>query len=138
MNIPPIAAAKPRFVKLVAWGALMAFETLSQISLKFAGRVTGEFDFSADAFRHALATPWLWTAIGCYVGAFLAWMTILRSSKLSAAFTTTALVFVAVMTSSWLIFDEHIGWLQLLGSAIIVGAILMLGDEHGGDANATP
>jgi len=125
MSLPRASAHK-----LIAWTALLLFETVCQVSLKLAGRATGAFDFSAAAFRHALATPWLWLAIGCYVGAFLAWMTILRESTLSAAFTTSALVFVAVMMSSWLIFGEHIGWLQLLGSTIIVGGILLLGTDE--------
>jgi drug/metabolite transporter (DMT)-like permease len=126
-----MSAATPRRSAkiLFAWAALLAFETLCQISLKLAGRATGAFDFSASAFRHGLATPWLWVAIGCYVGAFLAWMTILRKSTLSAAFTTSALVFVAVMLASWLIFGEHIAWLQLLGAAIIVGGILAIGAD---------
>lgn len=122
----------PPLRKLLAWGILLVLETLCQISLKLAGRATGAFDFSAGAFRHALATPWLWVAIGCYVGAFLAWMTILRESTLSAAFTTSALVFVAVMCSSYLVFGEYIGWLQLLGSVIIVAGILMLGADDAG------
>ena len=120
-----MSAALPRrsTTTLVAWAALLGFETLCQISLKLAGRATGAFDFSAAAFRLGLATPWLWVAIGCYVGAFLAWMTILRKSTLSAAFTTSALVFVAVMLASWLVFGEYIGWLQLLGAAIIVDGV---------------
>ena len=116
--------------KLLVWGVLLVLETLCQISLKLAGRHTGAFDFSQAAFARALSTPWLWVAIGCYVGAFLAWMTILRQSTLSAAFTTSALVFIAVMMSSWLVFGEHIGWLQLLGSAVIVGGILLLGADE--------
>jgi len=116
--------------KLLAWGVLLVFETVCQISLKLAGRATGAFDFSAAAFRHALGTPWLYVAIVCYVGAFLAWMTILRKSTLSAAFTTSALVFVAVMLSSWLVFGEHVGALQLVGSMVIVAGILMLGADE--------
>src|SRR5450755_3673404 len=108
----------------LAWGALLGFETLCQISLKFAGRQTGAFDFSLAALQRALATPWLWVAIACYVGAFLAWMTILRKSTLSAAFTISAIVLVAVMLASWLVFGEHLSWLQLLGAAIIVAGIL--------------
>jgi len=129
MNPGASAAAR----KLFAWGVLLVLETLCQISLKLAGRYTGAFDFSVGAFARALSTPWLWVAIGCYIGAFLAWMTILRQSTLSAAFTTSALVFVAVMLSSWLVFGEHIGWLQLLGSAIIVGGILLLGADDAPD-----
>lgn len=117
----------------IAWGLLLAFETLCQIALKTAGLENAGFDFSLDAFRQAIATPWLWVAIGCYVGAFLVWMTILRRSTLSAAFATSAIVFLAVMLASWWVFGEHIGGMQLLGSAIIVSGILMLGAD---DANA--
>ena len=117
--------------RLAAWGLLLVFETVCQVSLKLAGGVTGAFDFSPHAFARALSVPWLYLAIVCYVGAFLAWMTILRQTALSAAFTTSALVFVAVMLSSSLIFGEHIGALQLVGSAIIVGGILLLGTDDG-------
>jgi len=103
-------------VSWLAWCLLLGFETLCQIALKSAGLANAEFDFSTPAFRHAIATPWLWVAIGCYVGAFLAWMTILRKSTLSAAFATSALVFVAVMFAAWWVFGEHIGAMQLLGA----------------------
>ena len=126
MNTP---LSRRRAKTLLAWALLLGFETLCQISLKLAGRSTGAFDFSAVAFHRALATPWLWVAIGCYIGAFLAWMTILRKSTLSAAFTTSAIVFVSVMLSSYLMFGEHIGGLQLLGTAVIVAGILMIGDD---------
>ena len=113
----------------IAWAALLGCETLCQISLKYAGLANADFDFSRAAFTHAIATPPLWVAIACYIGAFVAWMTILRKSTLSAAFATSAIVFVAVMFASWSVFGEHIGMLQLLGAAIIVGGILLLGAD---------
>ena len=88
-----------------------------------------DFDFSPQAFSHAIVTPALWIGIGCYVGAFAAWMTILRKSTLSAAFAMSAIVFVAVMFASWWVFGEHIGGMQLLGAAVIVAGILMLGAD---------
>ena len=121
-----------------AWCLLLGFETLCQISLKLAGRATGAFDFSIGAFRHALSTPWLWVAIGCYVGAFLAWMTILRKSTLSAAFTISAIVLVAVMLASYLVFGEHLSWQQLLGATIIVAGILAIGDDDASAIDRTP
>ncbi len=112
-----------------AWLMLLGFETLCQISLKSAGLDNPDFDFSLAAFTHTLATPWTWVAIACYIGAFGVWMTILRKSTLSAAFTTSAIVFVAVMFASWLVFGERIGFWQLVGCAIIVGGILALGAD---------
>jgi multidrug transporter EmrE-like cation transporter len=122
-----------RYGAWIAWSLLLGFETLCQISLKTAGLANPNFDFTPAAFGHALATPWLWVAIGCYIGAFGAWMTILRKSTLSAAFATSAIVFVAVMLASYLMFGEHIGAAQLIGSAIIVGGILMLGTDDADD-----
>ena len=118
-----------------AWLLLLVFETISQVSLKKAGLSVGAFDFSPDDFRRAITTPWLWSAIGCYIGAFLSWITILRKSTLSSAFATSAIVFVAVMVSSWVIFGEKVGVLQILGSCVILIGILMLGaDEAATDA----
>ena len=118
-----------------AWLMLLVFETICQVSLKKAGLSVGEFHFSGNDFHRAITTPWLWSAIGCYVGAFLSWITILRKSTLSAAFATSAIVFVAVMVSSWLIFGEKVGAMQIVGSCVILIGILMLGaDEAGTDA----
>ncbi|HEX6612436.1 MAG TPA: EamA family transporter [Rhodanobacteraceae bacterium] len=115
---------------LVAWLALLALETLCQISLKFAGSAVGAFDLTRASVVAALSTPWLWVAIGCYLGAFLAWMAILSKSTLSAAYATSAIVFVSVMIASTVLFGEPVHWEKALGSAIIVGGILMMGGER--------
>jgi drug/metabolite transporter (DMT)-like permease len=118
---------RPRKLLILAWIALVAVEILTQLSLKFAGKATGGFDFSAHAFGLALGSGWLWTAIASYCGCFVVWMLILRHSDLSRAFPTSAIVFVAVMLASGLVLHEPIGGMQLLGAAIIVAGILQLG-----------
>jgi drug/metabolite transporter (DMT)-like permease len=123
---------------LVAWATLLGCETLSQISLKFAGRRTGAFDFTLSAFQSALGSGWLWMAITCYIGAFLAWMTILRKSRLSAAFANSAVIFILVMLASWLIFGERIGGIQLLGAGIIMAGILLIGSDDASAAISPP
>ena len=122
----------------LAWLLLLGFETVCQISLKKAGLDVGAFDFSRAAFARALAQPWLWSAIGCYIGAFLSWITILRRSTLSAAFATSAIVFVAVMAASWMVFGEHVGAMQIAGSLIILAGILMLGADEAAQAPDAP
>lgn len=122
----------------IAWLLLLGFETLCQISLKKAGLDVGAFDFSRAAFASALAQPWLWSAIGCYVGAFLSWITILRKSTLSAAFATSAIVFVAVMAASWVMFGERVGPAQIAGSLIILAGILMLGADEASRPSEAP
>src|SRR5262249_49946428 len=69
-----------------SWIVLLALGALCQIAIKYAGLETGPFDFSPHAFAAAAASPWLWAAVLCYVGEFVAWMVILRHSSLSSAF----------------------------------------------------
>lgn len=126
----PARAQRPLLPLLLAWLALLLLETLCQISLKLAGEATGAFALERASVLRALSTPWLWVAIGCYVGVFLAWMTILEKSPLSAAFPTSAIVFVSVMIASWIVFREPVHWEKALGSAIIVAGILLLGGER--------
>ena len=119
-----------RAVALSSWIILLALGALCQIALKYAGLDTGPFDFSPHAFAAAAGSLWLWTAVGCYVGEFLAWMVILRHSSLSSAFPTGAIVLILLMIASKFLFDEPVGWLKALGSAMIVAGVLLLGPDH--------
>ncbi|HEU0277016.1 MAG TPA: EamA family transporter [Rhodanobacteraceae bacterium] len=110
---------------------LLIIETLGQVALKMAGRAVGAFELNAASIHLAVATPWLWIALGCYCGGFAAWMVILEKSSLSIAFPTSAIVFVTVMLASWAIFGEAMGWEKILGSVVIVAGILLLGGESG-------
>jgi len=119
-----------RAVVIATWAVLLALGALCQIALKYAGIDTGPFDFSAQAFMTAAASAWLWVAVGCYVGEFLAWMAILRHSSLSSAFPTGAIVLIVLMIASRWLFDEPLGWSKLIGSAMIVAGVLMLGPDQ--------
>jgi drug/metabolite transporter (DMT)-like permease len=67
--------------------------------------------------------------LACYLGAFAVWMGILEKTALSTAFPITAITFVTVMIASWAILGEPMGRDKLLGSAIIVAGILLLGGD---------
>lgn len=120
----------------VAWTILLAIETLGQVSLKTAGIQTGVFELDRPSIFAAMSTPWLWVGLACYLGQFVVWMTILEKSTLSVAFSTSAIVFVAIMIASWAVFGDTMGWEKILGSAIIVAGILLLGGDS--DAPSTP
>ena len=122
--------AYPRATVLSSWIVLLGLGALCQIALKYAGLQTGPFDFTPRAFTAAAASPWLWTAIACYVGEFLAWMVILRHASLSSAFPTGAIVLIVLLIASRWLFDEPLGWLKLTGSAMIVAGVLLLGPDH--------
>jgi drug/metabolite transporter (DMT)-like permease len=119
-----------RATVLASWIVLLAFGALCQIAMKYAGIDNGEFDFTPRAFVLAASSPWLWTAIACYLGEFAAWMVILRHSSLSSAFPTGAIVLVVVLAASHVLFDEPLGWPKIVGSAMIVAGVLLLGPDH--------
>ena len=119
---------------LLAWVLLLAVETLGQVSLKFAGTHVGALEPNRHSILIALSTPWLWLGLACYLGQFVIWMRILEKSRLSSAFPTSAIAFVAIMIASWAVFGDPMGWEKIVGSAIIVAGILLLG----GDAHSAP
>jgi drug/metabolite transporter (DMT)-like permease len=114
---------------VTAWVMLLVIETLGQIALKTAGGRIGPFELDWSSIRLALQTPWLWLGLACYLGQFVVWMVILEKSALSAAFPTSAIVFVAVMIASRVVFGDALGWEKVLGSVIIVTGILLLGSD---------
>jgi drug/metabolite transporter (DMT)-like permease len=124
------ALSRSKTAVLASWIVVLALGALCQIALKYAGLETGPFDFSARAFAAAASSAWLWIAVACYIGEFVAWMVILRDSSLSSAFPTGAIVLVVLLVASRFLFDEPVGWLKLAGSAMIVGGVLLLGPDH--------
>lgn len=115
---------------VTAWVILLVIETLGQIALKTAGGRIGPFELDRASILLALQTPWLWLGLACYLGQFVVWMVILEKSALSAAFPTSAIVFVAVMIASRVVFGDPMGWEKVLGSVIIVTGILLLGGDE--------
>ena len=123
------SAAPPRGATIAAWCVFLACAALSQIAFKYAARQTGEFELSVHWFALAATSAWLWVSVASHIGEFLLWMTILSKSALSSAFATTALLFVVIMLASWLLFAEPLTWNKLLGSAVILAGILLLGSD---------
>ncbi|HEU0277834.1 MAG TPA: EamA family transporter [Rhodanobacteraceae bacterium] len=133
------AAARRRLtVLIVAWVLLVAIETLGQVAIKLAGTADRGFDLDRESILIAVSTPWLWVGLACYLGAFAVWMNILEKSTLSAAFLTSAIVQVTVMFASWAVLNEPMGWVKVLGAAIIVAGILLLGGDAGPATPAPP
>ncbi|MGV8918648.1 MAG: transporter [Pseudomonas sp.] len=119
---------------IALWVLLIAFESGAQISLKVGGDGLSAIAFGVDWIRAALSSVAVMVAVGCYIGSFLTWMLILRTSKLSLAFPLSSLVFVVVLLSSWLGLGESISPLHWLGVCVIIFGIVLLAD--GKDATA--
>ncbi|ALN74976.1 MULTISPECIES: multidrug efflux SMR transporter [unclassified Aureimonas] len=134
MSATPHAASEARPSRLLrqflAWGALILFETLAQVALKEAGEGLSGVAFGRPWLAAALHEPWVLAAACGYIGAFLAWMTILDRMPLSRGFPMSSLVTVAIIAASVLVFGETLDGWRLAGIALILSGLALMGNEE--------
>lgn len=111
---------------LFGFGLLLLFDTSAQVCLKLAAEAAAPFVLDAHWVGRALQTPWLYAAIGSYLGAFFSWMGLLERAPVGPAFAASHLDVVSVLVISAILFREPIGMPQLIGSACICFGILFL------------
>ena len=73
-----------------------------------------------------MSSPWVYCAIACYIGAFVTWMTLLEHAPIGPAFAASHLEVVSVLALSVVVFGEHVGAPQLIGSVLIIAGIVCL------------
>ncbi|MFA6231328.1 MAG: EamA family transporter [Rhodanobacter sp.] len=116
---------------------LMAFDTLSQISFKYAGDSALPVEASIGWLVRVFSQPWVYGAVVGYVGAFFTWMALLKHAPIGPAFAASHLEVVSVMLLSIWLFDEHLTLPRVLGAIAIVAGIVCLGlaenREHVGE-----
>jgi drug/metabolite transporter (DMT)-like permease len=118
----------------IGFGALLAFDSWTQVAFKLASRQTGEFLFEMHWLRAAALSPWILGAVGGYIGAFITWMTLLKHAPVGPAFAASHLEVVVVLIISVLLFGEHLSPGQIAGAVCIVGGIVLLSlseSKHG-------
>jgi drug/metabolite transporter (DMT)-like permease len=111
---------------LVGFLILMAFDTVAQVCFKLTANHAMPPEADLGWILRVLSTPWVYAAIGCYIGAFLTWMTLLEHAPIGPAFAASHLEVISVMAASAWIFGEHLDAAKLLGSALIIAGIVCL------------
>jgi multidrug transporter EmrE-like cation transporter len=109
----------------IFWGMLLAFDVAIQVTMKFAGDQLRPIPLGFDWVAAALSSPMVWIALVGYMATFVLWLAILHSSPLSAAFPTTALVYVLVPLAGWLYLGEDVMLGQAVGIALIIAGVLL-------------
>lgn len=110
---------------------LVAFDTMTQLSFKLAGMHAFPPGANLDWIVRLAVEPWVYIAVGGYIGAFFTWMRLLERAPIGPAFAASHLEVVSVMLLSVWLFDERIGIVQAIGAlAIVLGiACLALGER---------
>ena len=124
---------------------LMAFDTLAQLSFKKAGDSALPLEFTPSWLWRVFGQPWIYGAFVGYIGAFFTWMSLLKRAPIGPAFAASHLEIISVLALSHYLFNEQIGWPQIVGCLFIIAGIVCLAlsetqepdDEHpSGSASA--
>jgi drug/metabolite transporter (DMT)-like permease len=111
---------------LVGFGALMVFDTATQVAFKLASIAAGPFHPGLDWALAVVHSPWIWGAVVGYLGSFVAWMTVLKHAPVGPAFAASHSAIVLVLGLSVLFFGEHLSLMQIVGAALIILGVVFL------------
>lgn len=117
---------KKRFY-LFGFLLLMAFDTLTQISFKFAGDHALPVEANTAWLLRIFAHPWVYGSVAGYIGAFFTYMSLLKHAPIGPAFAASHLEVVSVMLLSVWLFNEPLTLPRVLGAATIIAGIVCLG-----------
>lgn len=116
---------------LIGFAVLMAFDTLTQVSLKLATANAGGFSPTLAWVSTVVLEGWFFAALIGYLGAFVTWMTLLKHAPMGPAFAASHLEVVAVLIISVVYFGERLTLLQSTGALMIVLGIVCLAMSEG-------
>ena len=117
-----------RRTTLLLWSTLLLLDVAIQVLMKLAGDALEPRAFGTDWLLAALSNPLVWASAIGYAATFVLWLSILRSSTLSAAFPLTALTYVLVPLSGYAFLGEAIHANQALGIGLIIAGLLIQRD----------
>ena len=77
--------------------------------------------------RGLITEPWLWTAFVAAGALVVAYILALRNLQLEVAYATvTSLALVGVSAASFVMFDERIAVLKIVGIALVIAGIVAM------------
>lgn len=123
---------------LIGFLVLMAFDTLAQLSFKMAGDSALPLEMSSAWLMRVFGQPWIYGAFVGYIGAFFTWMSLLKRAPIGPAFAASHLEIISVLALSHYLFNEQIGWPQVVGGLFIVAGIVCLAISETEESNDEP
>jgi drug/metabolite transporter (DMT)-like permease len=126
---------KRRDFYIIGFSALMLFDTLTQVSFKLSSSHAGIFIPELSWLLTVFMNPWVYGAVVGYLGAFVAWMTLLKHAPVGPSFAASHLDVVTVLIISVMYLGEKLTAVQVLGALFIIAGIvfLSLSKENKGD-----
>lgn len=117
---------KSRRFYVIGFLVLMCFDTLTQISIKYASNFALPMEFDLAWFSRVLKSVWIYLAFAGYLGSFAAWMTLLRHAPVGPSFAASHLEIISVTLLSVWLFKEPLTLYKTIGGVLILLGILCL------------
>lgn len=111
---------------IIGFIILMSFDTLAQISFKFASIHAMPLTYDMAWLIRILSHYWIYGAIIGYIGAFFTWMTLLKHAPVGPAFAASHLELISVTLLSIWLFNEPLTFAKVLGATLILIGVLFL------------
>lgn len=115
---------------IIGFIILMSFDTLAQISFKFASIHAMPLTQDMAWLIRILSHYWIYGAIIGYIGAFFTWMTLLKHAPVGPAFAASHLELISVTLLSIWLFNEPLTFAKVLGATLILIGVLFLAKDE--------
>ena len=106
--------------------AAVVLGVVGQVSLKKGMLLSGSAGLTLGLLK-VIFTPYIFLGLVLYAVAMLLWLSILSRVELSYAYPMLSLSYVFIVLASWLIFDENLSLLRLMGVFFICLGVIMVG-----------
>lgn len=119
-----------RLFYIVGFIVLMSFDTLAQISFKYASIHAMPLTYDIAWLSRILTHYWIYGAILGYIGAFFTWMTLLKHAPVGPAFAASHLELISVTILSIWLFNEPLTLSKVIGAILILAGVLFLAKDE--------
>jgi len=106
---------------------LMVLDTMGQTGFKLAADEAGAATLDWQWLSALSRVPWLYVAVGAYIGAFFVWMTLLEHAPIGVAFAASHVDIVSVLVVSVVFFGESLSSTQVIGGCLVLAGLAVLG-----------
>jgi drug/metabolite transporter (DMT)-like permease len=115
-----------RYFYIVGFCILLSFDTLAQISFKYASIHALPITFDIPWLIRIFTQPWIYGAFVGYIGAFFTWMTLLKHAPVGPSFAASHLELITVTLFSIWLFNEPLTLPKVIGATLIILGVLFL------------
>lgn len=109
--------------------------TTGELFFKTGMNRIGGFEFSPAAIRailpQVIRSPFIWIGFVGFGGGAVFWLAVLSRAPLSLAYPILASSYLVVVVEAWLFLHERVSRQRLLGVAVIVIGVVIVGLSEG-------